>query len=482
MKRTAAALGEESMTDDAELQNAEPIMPTITSTLTEGEPLSQVESLCSRCQANGRTSFMLVKIPHFKETLLASFECGSCGWKNKEVSSMATLQDFGIRIEVSVERPEDLNRQLVKSEHCTLLVPELELELPPAAQSLLESDDQTTVRASKAVLTTIEGLLQGVVADLELDQPVRLHVNPTMHAQMETFMARIQSLLTNNDRFTLVLDDPSGNSYVELLLDNVADVESDPRVHVARYTRSQEQTAALGFSTQATMPAVSDEGQGEGEGKGEGEGEGESGPAEESNIYEFPGSCPSCKLPCFTRMHPLEIPYFKEVIIMSTVCEHCGYKSNEVKSGTRISAQGCRIAFELQGPEDLSRDILKSDTCRLLVPDIQLELNYGTLGGRFTTIEGLLVQVHDELAEKAQFLRGDSASPESRRVFDALLANLQKVVSGTLPCTLILDDPLANSYIQNIYAPDPDPQLTIDFYDRSFEQNEDFGLNDIKTD
>jgi len=48
------------------------------------------------------------------------------------------------------------------------------------------------------------------------------------------------------------------------------------------------------------------------------------------------------------------------------------------------------------------------------------------------------------------------------------------------PFTLILDDPLANSYLQNLYAPDPDPNMTIEFYDRSWDQNEELGLNDIK--
>ncbi len=48
------------------------------------------------------------------------------------------------------------------------------------------------------------------------------------------------------------------------------------------------------------------------------------------------------------------------------------------------------------------------------------------------------------------------------------------------PFTIILDDPLANSYIQNLYAPDPDPNMTIEMYERTFEQNEELGLNDIK--
>lgn len=54
-----------------------------------------------------------------------------------------------------------------------------------------------------------------------------------------------------------------------------------------------------------------------------------------------------------------------------------------------------------------------------------------------------------------------------------------QVKSGGRNFTLILDDPLANSYIQNIYAPDPDPNLMVEMYDRTWQQNEDLGLNDM---
>ena len=46
--------------------------------------------------------------------------------------------------------------------------------------------------------------------------------------------------------------------------------------------------------------------------------------------------------------------------------------------------------------------------------------------------------------------------------------------------TLILDDPAGNSYMQNVYAPEEDPELTIETYERSFEQNDELGLNDMK--
>uniref|UniRef100_A0A667ZH25 Zinc finger ZPR1-type domain-containing protein n=1 Tax=Myripristis murdjan TaxID=586833 RepID=A0A667ZH25_9TELE len=36
-------------------------------------------------------------------------------------------------------------------------------------------------------------------------------------------------------------------------------------------------------------------------------------------------------------------------------------------------------------------------------------------------------------------------------------------------------------YLQNVYAPDPDPEMTVEKYTRTFEQNEELGLNDMKT-
>ena len=52
-------------------------------------------------------------------------------------------------------------------------------------------------------------------------------------------------------------------------------------------------------------------------------------------------------------------------------------------------------------------------------------------------------------------------------------------MSAEIKFTLIIDDPVSNSYVQNLYAPDADPNMIIEEYVRSFEQNEDLGLNDI---
>jgi len=51
---------------------------------------------------------------------------------------------------------------------------------------------------------------------------------------------------------------------------------------------------------------------------------------------------------------------------------------------------------------------------------------------------------------------------------------------GKRKFTLILVDPLSHSFLSNPYHPDPDPRLKIEFRPRTFEENEDLGLNDIK--
>lgn len=52
-------------------------------------------------------------------------------------------------------------------------------------------------------------------------------------------------------------------------------------------------------------------------------------------------------------------------------------------------------------------------------------------------------------------------------------------MSASRPFTLIMDDPVANSYLQNLYAPDPDPNMEIITYDRTQEQNDELGLSDM---
>ena len=196
-------------------------------------------------------------------------------------------------------------------------------------------------------------------------------------------------------------------------------------------------------------------------------------------VQTFQATCPTCYQRCNTHMKTVNIPHFKDVVLMSTVCEHCGYKSNEVKTGGAIPEKGKRITLKVTDPEDLARDILKSETCGMNIPELNLDLTPGTLGGRFTTIEGLLRQVYEELHSRVFSATSDSMEEETKARWTTFFARLQDAVDGKIGFTIEMVDPLALSYIQNVYAPDNDPNMTVEEFERTFEQNEDLGLNDM---
>lgn len=80
------------------------------------------------------------------------------------------------------------------------------------------------------------------------------------------------------------------------------------------------------------------------------------------------------------------IPYFKDLIIMSFSCDHCGAHSTETKTSGEIGDHGVKITIKNPDPMDLRRDLFKSDSCSVEIPELELELDYGTLGGVYTTV------------------------------------------------------------------------------------------------
>lgn len=400
--------------------------------------MTEVESVCLSCYEKGVTKFLPTRIPYFRDIIISAFECPHCGYRNSELFNATAISELGTKFTLTVSKPKDLTRQLVVSEYCHLSLPTVNFAVEPP-------------RGAGGYLTTVEGLLgrwlEGVQSMLDSEDFKEQRKRLT---ELFNSLSNYQAV---KEPFVLIVDDPSGGSFVERF-----DL-TDEAVHESRYKRTPQQHAELGLAPEE-QPKETEE--------------------LDPSLYCFTDSCPGCGLSCDTRMHPVDIPHFREVIIMATVCDRCGYKSNEVKSGGAIQPRGRRITLRLESVEDMSRDVLKSESCALIIPEISLELGTGTLGGRFTTIEGLLDQVKDELVNKIPFCFGDSAEEGRKRKLDELVKALDDIMAGRRQCSLVVDDPLGNSYVQSLYAPDPDPQITEEEYERTFDQNEEFGLNDIK--
>lgn len=57
--------------------------------------------------------------------------------------------------------------------------------------------------------------------------------------------------------------------------------------------------------------------------------------------------CMNCHENGTTKLLLTMIPYFREVILMSFECEHCGCKNSEVQFGGKVQEQGTKIELEL---------------------------------------------------------------------------------------------------------------------------------------
>uniref|UniRef100_A0A8C8RSB7 Zinc finger protein ZPR1 n=1 Tax=Pelusios castaneus TaxID=367368 RepID=A0A8C8RSB7_9SAUR len=411
----------------------------------EDQQPAEIESLCMSCYRNGVTRLLLTKIPFFKEIIVSSFTCGSCAWSNTEIQSAGRIQEQGVRYTLAVTTRQDMNREVVKTDCAMARIPEIDFEIPAFSQ--------------KGALTTIEGIIDRAVAGLEQDQPVRRAADKDVAGKIDEFIGKLKQLKEVESSFTFIIDDPSGNSFVE----NPCAPQKDEALVVTHYRRTAQQDAMLGIEAEEADEKQADF-------------------VEDlrNEVLQFNTNCPECNAPANTNMKLVQIPHFKEVIIMATNCDVCGHRTNEVKSGGAIEPLGTRITLHITHPSDMTRDILKSETCSVEIPELEFELGMGALGGKFTTLEGLLKDIQD-LVVKNPFTLGDSSTPSRMEKLHEFGRKVHQIMEGHMEAHFILDDPAGNSYLQNVYAPDEDPELKVEHYRRTFAQNEELGLNDMRT-
>jgi zinc finger protein len=95
---------------------------------------------------------------------------------------------------------------------------------------------------------------------------------------------------------------------------------------------------------------------------------------------------------------------FKEVVVSSFNCSHCGSSNSSIQSGAAIEAKGVKYTFRVKELEHLSRLIVKSDTATVRIPELEFEIPPSTATGSVTTVENILVQAMEGL-EKEQPIR-----------------------------------------------------------------------------
>lgn len=375
--------------------------------------------------------------------------------RDNSVKSAGQIQEQGSVYTLKVENEEDIRRQVIRSDTSIFKLESLGIEMP-------KGDSQ---------MTTVEGIIQRIHDNLACEQPLRKIQAPELHDALAQIIEKLENII-NRDRypFTVSLDDPTGNSWIA-----PDPLDKGAKYRRRDYPRTHEQNEELGIAADPEAVAR--------------ENDMDSAESEivDGKVYSLPSDCPGCSKSCFVNMKKVNIPYFKEVFLWGTACEHCGYRTSDVKTGGEVPDKGKKIILRVEKTVDLSRDILKSDTCVLHSPELEFTVEPGTLGGRFTTVEGLLTEIRDQLRGQIYDIDdtaqsgGDSMAASDKDKWGRFFSRLDAAIDGNLKFVITLQDPMANSYLQDLCAPAADPQLTIEEYTRTEEEEDDLGLKDMKT-
>ncbi|MGM0770152.1 MAG: ZPR1 zinc finger domain-containing protein [Halobacteriota archaeon] len=159
--------------------------------------------------------------------------------------------------------------------------------------------------------------------------------------------------------------------------------------------------------------------------------------------FETRTSCPLCQEELIINWQGDEIPYFGEVMYISTSCYNCGFRFAD----TMIMTQKDPVRFEMmvERSEDLNARVIRSTSGTIRIPDLGIDVEPGSVSESYVTnIEGILERVRSVVVTATEWVKDE---PEAHERGLELQKLLEKAIEGEYPLKVIIEDPLGNSAI-----------------------------------
>jgi ZPR1 zinc finger protein len=175
-----------------------------------------------------------------------------------------------------------------------------------------------------------------------------------------------------------------------------------------------------------------------------------------------------------TRMLLTKIPHFRELMVCSFECPHCGHRNNEITFAGMFGEKGSIHTLKVAENDRASRDrqVVKSETASVKVPELDFEIPAGTQSGTITTVEGILTEAATAMRSQQELRKIED--PEGAAALETFLEKLDAAASGGTAFTLIVDDPAGNAGVESTGP--GDRELSVTHYERSNEQAAAVGL------
>ncbi|MBS74064.1 MAG: hypothetical protein CMA91_07465 [Euryarchaeota archaeon] len=165
-------------------------------------------------------------------------------------------------------------------------------------------------------------------------------------------------------------------------------------------------------------------------------------------VLEIP--CPMCSEEGKVRMmtHIDEIPYFGEHTQITVVCHSCGWRQTDF-----IPADGKKPGMsrlKITKPEHISSRVVRSSSCTVRIPELDLEVNPGTAStGYVSNVEGVIDRFMDVIIMVTRQAYTDDLEMSEIKRLQEMHTTLLELKEDPIPnpVTVELLDPYGHSQI-----------------------------------
>jgi zinc finger protein len=155
-----------------------------------------VPSHCPLCQREISFIYQTEDIPFFRSLLIISARCEDCGFRYTDTQLLANSEPS--RWELAVRAEEDLSVRVVRSMQGAVSIPELGVRIDPGPAC------EGFISNVEGVLSRIESVAAGIAASGDEDE----------REAAVLFLEKIHLARDAAIPFTLIIEDPTGNSAI----------------------------------------------------------------------------------------------------------------------------------------------------------------------------------------------------------------------------------------------------------------------------
>ncbi|HEY9247280.1 MAG TPA: ZPR1 zinc finger domain-containing protein, partial [Candidatus Methanoperedens sp.] len=149
-------------------------------------------------------------------------------------------------------------------------------------------------------------------------------------------------------------------------------------------------------------------------------------------------TCPLCIKELVTNWVSQDIPFFGEVLHITSLCE-CGFRYSD----TLIMSQHEPMRYEItiKTQDDLDARVVRSTSGTIRIPDLGTDIEPGPASESFiSNVEGVLDRVGEILEMVVRWGEEDKIVRARQ-----LLSIIEKVKAGEQEITVVIEDPVGNS-------------------------------------